>query len=60
MKNKNFLWFSVLFWAGFLLLAVDLLTYATQIKYYFTTLGIVLLFVSAVLLIISYFVRMKK
>ena len=60
MKNNKFMWFSIVFWAGLLLLVIDLLTYTSQIKIYFTTLGIVLLFVSVILLIVSYFIRGKK
>jgi hypothetical protein len=47
------------FWLGMVLLVVDLLSYWTAIKLYFTTLGIILLIVSIVLLIASQFIKKK-
>jgi hypothetical protein len=51
---------SIVFWLGMILLIVDLATYYTAIKLYFTTLGIVLLAVSLIILIASYFIKSKK
>lgn len=51
---------SVVFWLGMILLIVDLATYYTAITLYFTTLGEVLLVLSLILLIASYFVKSKK
>ncbi|MDE1848855.1 MAG: hypothetical protein KGH55_02385 [Nanoarchaeota archaeon] len=58
--KKNLMAFNIVFWLGVLILVVDLLTYYTEIAWYFTTLGIVLLFVSVALIVTSYFIRMKK
>lgn len=58
-KNKMVI-FSIVFWLGMALLIVDLLTYYTQISLYFTTLGVSLLFASIILLVISFFIKMKK
>ncbi|MBS3084574.1 hypothetical protein J4411_01540 [Candidatus Pacearchaeota archaeon] len=51
----NKLSFNLLFWAGLAILVIDLLTYYNHITYYFTTLGIVLLPISIILIIVSYF-----
>lgn len=51
---------NLLFWAGLVLLIVDLLTYYNSIRLYFTTLGQVLLVVALLLLIASGFVKGKK
>ena len=50
----------ILFWAGLVLLIVDLLSYYSSIRLYFSALGQVLLVVALLLLIASGFVKSRK
>ena len=51
MKN---IFYKNLFWIGFALLVIDLFSYWSEIKLYFTELGITLLFISIILIVLGY------